>query len=78
MNYDLDKHYEANYYRTKMVLISENRRDNPFMKLWDLIGNVDTGEYNTKEIAWKADLELLRLKLIQILNNRLAEEYEKI
>ena len=66
------------YYRRRIELISEDRRDNPFMKLWDLLGDVDTGEYNTKEDDWKADLAVLRLTLIEILNNRIVEEYEKM
>ena len=68
----------AKYYRRRIELISEDRRDNPFMKLWDLLGDVDTGEYNTKEDDWKADLAVLRLTLIEILNNRIVEEYEKM
>jgi len=68
----------SSYYRKKMELITEKSRDNPFMDLWDLVGDVDTGEYNDEEIEWKANLELLKTQLFHILSKRVEEEIRKV
>tara|TARA_R110002020_G_scaffold106867_7_gene248469 strand:- start:2030 stop:2296 length:267 start_codon:yes stop_codon:yes gene_type:complete len=65
----------AGYYRRKIEELHEDNRDNPFMKLWDLLGDVDTGEYNEAELKWMGDLEKLQWELIEILLDRKCDEW---
>ena len=73
-----EEEYKACHYLKRMNLITEESRDNPFMDLWDFVGDVDTGEYNDEEIEWKANLELLKTRLVHILSNRVQEEIRKV